>query len=727
MSFFAVTALVIAVINTFLGIFVLAQKPEDPRHRTYAAYCVSLSFWSGFYFLWLTADSVPQALLFARLMMAGATMIPVLHYHHVTTLFGRPKHHAKLLASGYSLGVFFLLLDPTGFFIQGTHQTPVTPYWPTPGVAFPFYLAYFFAYLALSTAMMFKRRRETTGIGRTQLEYILISTVVGYIGGSTNFPLWYDISILPYGNILVPLVTAANGYILIRYRLLDVHTIMKRGLAYGVTLLLVLLPLFGIALFAQKRFFGAIDPGFSAILLAAFGLIAVAFYRLKARIESAVSRSFFASSHEVTQSLAELARAVVQMLDLREIGQKLAATIATATGAKSCVLFVEDSTGYLRRSAAHPPARLSPKDGGISPEHAVCQVLKTNPLILREEVPGLRLQEAAGSVEQLFAADDFALLLAFREPSNKENGRLIGFCGIGQKESRRPYTADELKYLETLASQAAVAMENARLHEFHLDAQKQLERIDRLKGIEDVVSGLSHEIRNPLTSIKMFLQLLPQIRTQEDFVRTYYQAAIREMARIERLITELINLSRPKPPRLRKQPLNTIIESVVVLLKPTCRERSIELQTDLDESLPHVPMDEDKIRQVLINLILNAVEAVEGSGGITIATRLVVSENVPFARLTIADTGKGIRPDQIERIFTPFYTTKTRDKDRKGTGLGLSIVHRLIQEHSGTIDVESTPGRGTTFVIMLPIRMPPPPEEARPEDREHLAIETPRE
>lgn len=723
MSFFAVTALVNAVINTFLAIFVLALKPDDPKHRTYAAYCISLSFWSGFYFLWLTAESLPQVLLFARLMMAGAILIPVLHYHHVATLLKPPRHHAKLLALGYALAVFFLLLDPTTFFIQGTHPTSVTPYWPTPGIFFALYLVYFFAYLTLSTVIMFIRRGGATGVGRTQLEYILVSTVVGYIGGSTNFPLWYDIPILPYGNILVPLVTAANGYILIRHRLLDTHTIARKSLVYGLALLSILAPLFVVVLGAQWYFFGNVNTSFSVILLAAFAIIAVAFYRLKAQIESAVSRSFFASSLEVTRSLTELARAVVQMLDLKEIGQKLAATIATATGAKSCVLFVEDSAGYLRRSAAHPPARLSPNDGGISREHAICQVLKTNPVILREEVPGLRLQEAAGSVEQFFAADDFALLLAFREPPNKENGRLIGFCGIGQKESRRPYTADELKYLGTLASQAAVAMENARLHEFHLDAQKQLERINRLKGIEDVVSGLSHEIRNPLTSIKMFLQLLPQIRTQEDFVRKYYQAAIREMARIERLITELINLSRPKPPRLRKQPLNTIIESVVVLTKPACREKGIELQTELDASLPHIPLDEDKIRQVLLNLILNAVEAIEGSGRITVATRLVVSENVPLARLTIADTGKGIRADQIERIFTPFYTTKTRDEDRKGTGLGLSIAHRLILEHSGSITVESLPGKGTTFVITLPVRVPPPAERHEEEAGATLADE----
>ena len=143
----------------------------------------------------------------------------------------------------------------------------------------------------------------------------------------------------------------------------------------------------------------------------------------------------------------------------------------------------------------------------------------------------------------------------------------------------------------------------------------------------------------------------------------------------------------------------------------------------MDASLPHIPLDEDKIRQVLLNLILNAVEAIEGSGRITVATRLIVSENVPLARLTIADTGKGIRADQIERIFTPFYTTKTRDEDRKGTGLGLSIAHRLILEHSGSITVESLPGKGTTFVITLPVRVPPPAERHEEEAGATLADE----
>lgn len=704
MNFFAITGLANAVVNTFLGVYILIQKPHDARHRTYAAYCLSLSLWSGFYFLWLTSEGPDQALLFSRLMMIGAIFIPITHYHHIATLFGPPKHHAKIIALGYALSVLFLFSNATPYFIQGTHATPITAYWPTPGMLFLIYLVYFFTYLGMSIGLTYLRRKESGGVKRTQIDYILVSTIIGYIGGSTNFPLWYDIPVLPYGNVVVPIVTATNGFILIRYRLLDVQTIFKKGLAYGLTFLLTLVPLFGAALFAQQHFFGGINYPFSMLLLGAFVIVALAFFYLKRKIESAVSRSFFASSYEMTQSLTALSHAVIQMLDLKEIGHKLAATIATATGAKSSMLFIQDASGYYRPFAAHPEEAPLPVDEGVSQEHPVCQILNTQRLVLKEDVPGLCSQEEAASAQQFFDAHGIALLIAFLAPANRTGSQLLGFCGIGEKAgSRQPYSVEELQYLETLSNQAAIAIENANLHQFHLNAQKQLERVNRLQGIEDTVTGLSHELRNPLTSIKMFLQLLPQLKHQEEFVGKYYQQAIREMARIERLVEALISHSKPKPPRFRKNSLNAIIDSVVVLHKPRCREKAIELETDLEATLPHIPLDEDRIRQVLLNLLVNAEEAIGERGRITIHTRLVLVEGVSFVRLTITDTGRGIQPEQIERIFTPFYTTKERGVDKEGVGLGLAIVHRIVHEHSGNITVESQPGRGTTFVVLLPV------------------------
>ena len=715
MNFFALTGLLNTVVSTFLGIYVLIQNSHDSRHRTYAAYCLSLSFWSGFYFLWLISESATQAILFARLLMVGAIFIPIMHYHHIATLFGPPKHHAKLIASGYTLSVFFLLFNFTPFFIRGTHPTPVTPYWPTPGSVFPLYLVYFLFYVGISIYLLNQRRKQATGIRRTQMEYILLGTIIGYLGGSTNFPLWYNVSLLPYGNVLVPVFLSMIAYILIHHRLLDVQTIFKKGLTYGLTLSLILLPLFVASLFAQRHFFGSISYPFSGFLLMTFVVIALAFYHLKRKIETAVSRSFFNSSYETVQSLKALSQAVIQMLDLKEIGRKLTVAIATATGAKSSALFVQDASGYFRPIAAYPDEAWLPRNGGVSEEHPLCQVLKSQAIVLREEVPSLWPKDQVASVQQFFAAHDFELLIAFLAPSEEGESRLVGFCGLAEKkQSQQPYQAEELKYLESLSTQAAIAMENARLHQFHLEAQKQLERVNRLQGIEDVVTGLSHEIRNPLTSIKMFLQLLPQIKHQEEFVSKYYQAAIREMARIERLITELMALSKPKAPRLRKQSLNNIIESVKVLLEPKCRGRSIALETDLEATLPHIPLDEDKIRQVLLNLLLNAVEAVGEDGRITVNTRLVLSGGIPFVRLTITDTGRGIPPEHLERIFTPFYSTKEKSTSQEGRGLGLTIVHRLVQEHSGTIHVESTPGKQTTFIIMLPVQTPSPVPERSP-------------
>jgi signal transduction histidine kinase len=178
-------------------------------------------------------------------------------------------------------------------------------------------------------------------------------------------------------------------------------------------------------------------------------------------------------------------------------------------------------------------------------------------------------------------------------------------------------------------------------------------------------------------------------------VRSVVKEVRLEIAQINRILTDLLQTARPHPPQIRPSDLNTTVEHAVMLARQQAISRPIKITLDKDPSLPNVDHDSDQIHQVLINLLINAEQAIEGAGSIQVE----VSSQGNKAMVTVADTGHGIAPEHLPNIFRPFYTTKGN-----GTGLGLSLARRIVEDHKGRIEVDSELGKGTEFIVTLPLR-----------------------
>lgn len=231
--------------------------------------------------------------------------------------------------------------------------------------------------------------------------------------------------------------------------------------------------------------------------------------------------------------------------------------------------------------------------------------------------------------------------------------------------------------------------EQQRLH-------KQIMRADRLAGLGELMAGVAHEIRNPLTSIRGFMQHLSASDSIEEW-RRYAPLIVSQVDSLNSIITELLRFGRQRPPSIGPVLLNNLIRKIIVLAG---KEPKANIVLDLHEDLPVIEADGEALGQVLLNLIINASQAMDDSGEITIST---ANANADEVVVTVTDTGAGIAPENLEKVFDPFFSTKPT-----GTGLGLAMVHRIVDAHYGTVTIESAVGEGTRVSLHLPILHRPP-------------------
>jgi len=232
-----------------------------------------------------------------------------------------------------------------------------------------------------------------------------------------------------------------------------------------------------------------------------------------------------------------------------------------------------------------------------------------------------------------------------------------------------------------------------------------VKQADRLSMLGTLAAGLAHEIKNPLGGIKGAAQLLAMELGEQSPLKEYTVVMIREVERVNSIIEELMDLARPRPPQLGEVDLAQILGDIVLFQKEAHRGKEIEFVLSLDPSIPPLRGDENLLTRLFLNLIKNAAEAIERKGRVEVLTKVASeyhlnkpgSRPVPFIVVEVRDNGRGISDEELDKIFTPFYTTKSR-----GSGLGLATCQKIVNEHGGLLRMDSTPNEGTSCTVSLP-------------------------
>jgi len=291
----------------------------------------------------------------------------------------------------------------------------------------------------------------------------------------------------------------------------------------------------------------------------------------------------------------------------------------------------------------------------------------------------------------------------------KSQDELIGVINV-QTAEPRTFLKHERRLLKTIAHQVSGLIRNARLYESVLSAKRELEctqqkliQSEKMAALGRLATTLSHELRNPLAGLKGAAQLLLKRMRENDESNQYVHLILDEIGRLGRIVDDLIHFARPRELRYEFINANRIIEDALLLITQDLELRNISLHKRLSK-LPLIRADRDKFKQVMVNIILNALEAMNNGGKLFVSSGVIRNEpdSTNFTTFQFKDTGSGISEDTLKKIFEPFYTTKPT-----GVGLGLAVCKAIIEEHGGFIDVSSnynSVSGGTVVTVKIPVR-----------------------
>ena len=801
----------IALIYLGIGLYVLLRRWSAPKSTHFYVFClVSFAFYSFHYVgNWSAFD---QSIYWANVV--AWLMQPALFLHFALT-FPEPKEfvrkHAWIVSLVYLPGVLLLAFH---VWVLRTRAATDLLRWNLDRVEM-LYLATLFAVAAVVFWNTY--RRAHTPILRQQLKWVTRGTILAI----TPFTLFYVVPFLA-GALPSTLMTVSAfslvflpltfGYAIVRYRLMDVDIIFKRGMAYTLAAAAVLGLYFGAvgvaAEIARTRMPGAGPAG----LVVAMIVAALLFDPIKSWIQERLDRVFYRKRYDYRRTLIEFGRDLSSETDLDKM-------LSSVTDRLSRTLLVDRIAVFFADPEQHEHFSLA-KSFGIFDTGALDlgflarKTFEAGHLFYENTHQALRESPTA---QQAIARLD----LNYYIPCTVQN-RTIAVLGLGKTIEGDFLSSEDVELLQTLAGYIGIAIQNARLYasleqkvlqyerlkdfnenivesisvgvlavdledrveswnsqmevmyakprsevlgrllsdvfpasfvenfyrvrqtsgihnlyKFRLETpagearitniaiaplvtrrfhvigrliivdditervtlEAQLTQADKMSSIGLLAAGVAHEVNTPLAVISSYAQMLAKQLAGDEKKSALLEKITRQTFRASEIVNNLLNFSRTSGTEFSAIDINKVIHDTLTLLEHQFRTARIEVNHKLASGLPPIQGNAGRLQQVFLNLFLNAKDSMPGGGRLTVATA-----NGAGVSVTVSDTGSGIAPEHINRIYDPFFTTKAAPNEgqSRGTGLGLSVTYGIIQEHAGKIRVDSRPGAGTTFHLEFP-------------------------
>ncbi|HXH21755.1 MAG TPA: ATP-binding protein [Dehalococcoidia bacterium] len=693
---FIVAYIALSLVDLAIGAYVYSRARAQLTNQVFAALAGSVGLWTlSVTFAHYPTTSSP---LLVRSTFAAASIMVLAFLTFLRVFPATPFPRDWTYRALAMIGLLFVPLAYTGLLVSHSETGPAG-LTVTYGSLYPVFGIYAVICIGLGMVAVWTKATHATGRTRLQLWYLLIGLLVPAIGiGTTNLliPLLFSASHVGlYGPIFTLVFLALTAHALIRHRLMNVRLILSRTLSHVIALLLFG-ALFVTILSLGTRFLVPLLhlplPTQAALLF----LAALVLQPLMHKVRSALDRYLYRTPYDYQRTIREATRVMGSTLSLPRLVEHICDVISRTVRPETIGVYLRylDSDGYslASRRPAHDAA-------AISLPHTLSG---TSPLVAeltRKRAPLLQLDGRAVDDERTVrsALEVLSRLGGEAAFPMLEGGKVEGLFVLGPKRSGDPYFDEDIDLLTTLVAQAAVAIKNAQLHHRMLLMERERRQAERLAATTALAAGIAHEIKNPLVAIKTFAELLPERFTDQEFRSDFSKVVIREIERIDELIARLRALAAPISRRSLMN-LKPVLDETLALLRGRMEQAGISVSISIDDDLPPVHADQAQLKQLLLNILLNAVEAMEGGGKLSIQLRRQPEGEGEGLIVAISDTGSGIPSRLLEKIFDPFVTTKP-----EGSGLGLSICRSIADAHQATIKASNNAGgRGATITVQFP-------------------------
>lgn len=663
-------------------------------HWLFAAFSVCIA-------LWYASQSLAD-LVKATIYVRGTGVLTVLLPQFAAQLFesilpdeAQAKKRSTLPRIAFLTGLPLLALVLSPY-----HEAPITL-----GLVY----FYVFGFLAAALTNLWKRgQRSRSRSARDRVRFLVVVGALATTFQLADFLSFLGVYLPPIGAVLAVVFLFVLAESLTRQRLADLYELAGR-LLVATALAFALAGIFYVFI----TYIGRFGTMYLNAVLAAIVFL-VLFEPLEQQVETRIHQFFFRERYDLDASVSELRRRLAHALESDEMVTLVLGGLEVSRRVTSCAVYLRD--------AEDASFELAGSFGGAAPKRVsalalrpILERLSHGPVSLEEaaiEAIGERDGEREALAPLLTAAEELGLFSsAVLLGVMGEGEQVIGLVCVADERVRDAFTPEEIALLDSVATQMGVALANSRLY-------ARMKERDRLAALGALAAGLAHEVKNPLGAIKGAAQLLEEGEAAGDpSTQEFIGIILEETNRLNNVVGSFLDYARPQAGNPVPLDVNAAVRRTVQIVTNQQPE-GVAITLELAEQLPRVKIDPEKLRQVIMNLIQNAVQAMAGDGTVTVSTSLrgvprdhwkrrstrdsdpgrdAAISATESVEISVHDTGPGINQKVLKNLFVPFFTTK-----EKGTGLGLAISQSIVQNAGGSIQVSSPPGAGTRFVITLP-------------------------
>ncbi len=682
------TTLFCAVLALTIALSVLLRG-RRPVHWLFAAFATECALW------WANQSFIDlfKATIWVRATAVLTVLLPQFAVHLFQSIvpaegryIGQSRFSTPIAKWVTIAGIPMLALELSPY-----HEKPVSL-----GLVY----CYVFGFLWAALIVMWRRGQASPSRAiRDRVRFLFWVGALATTFTLADFLSFLGVRLPPIGAVLSIVFIFVLAESVARPRLADLYEMAGR-LLVATALAFALAGVFYVFVTVVGRF----NTMYLNAVLAALVFLML-FEPMRHEVEKRIHQFFFRERYALETSVSELRRRLAHVLEIDEMVETILSGIERSRRVTSCALYLRDqeANGF----------DLVGSIGSVAPTRI--ESLAARPILDRLQISlSISLEELEREPKELDApvltaagATLGQLKTAVVLGVRAESDEIVGLLCVADERVRDAFTPEEVSLLETLSAQIGVAVTNSRLY-------ARMKERDRLAALGAMAAGLAHEIKNPLGAIKGAAQLLEGSPPEDPNSSEFVGIILEEVDRLNRVVGSFLAYARPHAGNPVPLDINAAVRRTVQIITSQ-KDEEPNIQLELAETLPRVKIDPEQLRQVLMNLVQNAIQAMDGHGRVTVSTAARRrgrstwagrdGDRSPTSRpsddevveIAVRDTGPGISQTIMKNLFVPFFTTKAQ-----GTGLGLAISQSIIRNAGGIIDVQSQSGAGTTFLIVLP-------------------------